>query len=119
MIQHISAVTFVVHDMARSIEFYRKLGFEMLYGGGDDTEFSTMKAGEAFVNLSLDPRYQHRSWGRVIFRVDDVDGLHRALQVRGLILESPRDAAWGERFFHLSDPDGHELSFAEMLPVRA
>jgi len=25
---------------------------------------------------------------------------------------APRDAAWGERFFHLTDPDGHELSFA-------
>ena len=24
----------------------------------------------------------------------------------------PRDAEWGERFFHLTDPDGHELSFA-------
>ena len=23
-----------------------------------------------------------------------------------------RDAEWGERFFHLTDPDGHELSFA-------
>jgi uncharacterized glyoxalase superfamily protein PhnB len=27
----------------------------------------------------------------------------------------PRDAAWGERFFHLTDPDGHELSFARLL----
>ena len=27
----------------------------------------------------------------------------------------PRDAEWGERFFHLSDPDGHELSFARPL----
>jgi uncharacterized glyoxalase superfamily protein PhnB len=25
---------------------------------------------------------------------------------------APRDAEWGERFFHLADPDGHELSFA-------
>jgi hypothetical protein len=25
---------------------------------------------------------------------------------------APRDAKWGERFFHLTDPDGHELSFA-------
>jgi hypothetical protein len=25
---------------------------------------------------------------------------------------APRDAEWGERFFHLTDPDGHELSFA-------
>ena len=30
----------------------------------------------------------------------------------------PRDAEWGERFFHLTDPDGHELSFARpLLPV--
>ena len=28
----------------------------------------------------------------------------------------PRDAAWGERYFHLHDPDGHELSFAQ--PIR-
>jgi catechol 2,3-dioxygenase-like lactoylglutathione lyase family enzyme len=43
LIQHISAVTFAVHDMARSIEFYRKLGFELLYGD-DRAEFSSMKA---------------------------------------------------------------------------
>jgi uncharacterized glyoxalase superfamily protein PhnB len=28
---------------------------------------------------------------------------------------APRDAEWGERFFHLTDPDGHELSFAWLL----
>jgi len=33
----------------------------------------------------------------------------------GLKPESPRDAAWGERFFHVTDPDGHELSFAELF----
>ena len=27
----------------------------------------------------------------------------------------PRDAEWGERYFHLTDPDGHELSFARPL----
>jgi hypothetical protein len=27
---------------------------------------------------------------------------------------APRDAEWGERFFHLTDPDGHELSFARL-----
>jgi hypothetical protein len=25
---------------------------------------------------------------------------------------APHDAEWGERFFHITDPDGHELSFA-------
>jgi uncharacterized glyoxalase superfamily protein PhnB len=28
---------------------------------------------------------------------------------------TPRDAEWGERYFHLTDPDGHELSFARPL----
>ena len=117
MIQLISAATFAVRDMARSVEFYQKLGFELLYGGESAT-VSSLKAGEAFVNLSADPSYEHRWWGRVIFRVDDVDAHHQALQAQGLILESPRDAAWGERFFHITDPDGHELSFAELLPAR-
>ena len=28
---------------------------------------------------------------------------------------APRDAPWNERYFHLTDPDGHELSFARPL----
>ncbi len=117
MIRHISAVTFAVRDMTRSIEFYRKLGFELSYGG-DRAAFSSLKAGEAFVNLVASRGYEYRWWGRAIFRVDDVDGHYRALRAQGLELESPRDAEWGERFCHITDPDGHEISFAELLPVR-
>jgi catechol-2,3-dioxygenase len=29
--------------------------------------------------------------------------------------EKPRNASWGERYFHMLDPDGHELSFARPL----
>jgi catechol 2,3-dioxygenase-like lactoylglutathione lyase family enzyme len=118
VIQHISAVTFAVRDMARSIAFYEKLGFELLYGG-DGASFSSLKAGEAFVNLVASSEYEHRWWGRAIFRVDDVDAHYRLLQEQGLEPQSPRDAPWGERFFHVTDPDGHELSFAELLCPRA
>jgi hypothetical protein len=31
---------------------------------------------------------------------------------KGFHPDSPRDASWGERYFHMLDPDGHELSFA-------
>ena len=117
MIQHISAVTFAVRQMSRSIEFYKKLGFEVVYGGGD-APFSSLKAGQVFVNLSASPGYEHKWWGRVVFRVDDVDTYHRALLAQGLTFEAPQDAAWGERFFHVTDPDRHELSFAELLPAR-
>ena len=111
-------MTFAVRDMACSIEFYRKLGFELSHGG-DRAAFSSMKAGEAFVNLAVNSAYEHKRWDRVIFRVDDADEHHRRLQAQGLEPESPRDAPWGERFFHVVDPDGHELSFAELLPTRA
>lgn len=116
MIQHISAVTLAVSDMARSVEFYQKLGFELLFGDGR-APFSSLKAGEAFVNLAASPGYEHSWWGRVILRVDDADAQHKALQAQGLMPELPRDGPWGERFFHLCDPDGHELSFAALLPA--
>src|SRR2546423_674631 len=70
--------------MARSIEFYEKLGFELLYGG-DRAKFSSLKAGEAFVNLVASSEYEHNWWGRVIFRVDDVDGQYRVLREKGCL----------------------------------
>jgi uncharacterized glyoxalase superfamily protein PhnB len=49
----------------------------------------------------------------VIFYDSDVDGLYARLIAAGCQIEAPpRDAEWGERFFHITDPDGHELSFA-------
>jgi uncharacterized glyoxalase superfamily protein PhnB len=54
----------------------------------------------------------------VIFRVDDVDALYRSLNAQAPVLESPKDGSWGERYFHLIDPDGHELSFAEPLTAQ-
>jgi hypothetical protein len=35
MIENISAITLATHDMARAVGFYRMLGFEVIYGGGD------------------------------------------------------------------------------------
>jgi hypothetical protein len=51
-------------------------------------------------------------WGRLIFHVKDVDELWAYLKAKALDAPRPRDASWGERYFHLQDPDGHELSFA-------
>jgi uncharacterized glyoxalase superfamily protein PhnB len=46
-----------------------------------------------------------------------VDALYAHVLALGLEPQAPpRDAEWGERYFHLTDPDGHELSFARPLP---
>jgi uncharacterized glyoxalase superfamily protein PhnB len=48
--------------------------------------------------------------------VSDVDALYRKLMAAGIKPSfAPRDAPWNERYFHVSDPDGHELSFARPL----
>jgi uncharacterized glyoxalase superfamily protein PhnB len=55
---------------------------------------------------------------RVIFYVDDVDAMYAHVRAQGFTPEAPpRDASWGERYFHLTDPDGNALSFAR--PLRA
>lgn len=113
MIQGISAITLATHDMARAVGFYRLLGFELLYGG-ENAAFTSFRAGSGYLNLIAQPAEKRWSWwGRVIFYEPELDALHARIVAAGLRPDTaPRDAEWGERFFHITDPDGHELSFA-------
>ncbi len=115
-IDRISAVTLVTADMRAAVSFYEAMGFSLLYGGAD-AEFTSLRVGDGFLNLQLDPAYARSTlWGRVIFWVDDVDAVHAGALDAGLKPEmEPSDAPWGERYFHVRDPDGHELSFAKPL----
>lgn len=116
MVEKISAVTLRVANMRASVMFYTDLvGLEVVYGG-EDAYFSSLrtKHGRDPI-LNLEQGKPALPWGRLIFRVTDVDLFWAYLNERGLRPEAPRDAAWGERYFHLWDPDGHELSFAHPL----
>jgi catechol 2,3-dioxygenase-like lactoylglutathione lyase family enzyme len=116
MIECISAITLATHDMRRAVPFYSALGFD-LARGDEASDFTTFRAGPGYLNLIAQPDDMCWSWwGRVIFYVEDVDGLYdRALAAGFEPSTMPRDAEWGERYFHLTDPDGHELSFARPL----
>ena len=117
-VRHISAVTLAVRDMARAVDFYgAKVGLELLYGGAT-ASFTSFRVGDGYLNLLLVlPRKDGWTWwGRVIFYVDDVDALYRRLVDGGVTPSTlPEDAPWGERYFHVDDPDGHEVSFARPL----
>jgi catechol 2,3-dioxygenase-like lactoylglutathione lyase family enzyme len=115
-VEGISAVTLVTHDMVRAVRFYRALGFT-IRSGGEQASFTSLHAGSGYLNLVARPVDHQRSWwGRVIFHVSDVDAFHALAVAAGLKPDiAPADAPWGERFFHLTDPDGHELSFARPL----
>ena len=118
MIQHISAVTLAVRAMPEAITFYTQLGFTLVYGSSH-AQFSTLQAGDALVNLTLAPNFRPTWWGRTIFRVDDVETLYHTAVAQGLTPSALLQGSWGERYFHLTDPNGHELSFAQLLPATA
>lgn len=132
-IRSINAVTLTTTDMPRSVAFYAALGFRTSYGGAN-SRFTVLDIGvEEHLNLALpemvasgsgdqglsQPTSGFAGWGRVIFHLADgpaVDALYRQATDAGLApQEIPRDAEWGERYFQLRDPDGHELSFAARL----
>lgn len=113
----LSAVTLATTDMGRSLDFYLALGFQVREGRSTP-EFCSLAAGLGHLNLQLDTSYVAPPvvWGRVILWVDDVDEVHRLAVAGGYHPSTePCDAPWDERYFHVSDPDGHELSFATPL----
>ena len=116
-IESISAVTLATHDMTRAVRFYRALGFELRYGGAGSA-FTSFVVGGGYLNLiTADPATSWSWWGRIIFYVSDVDVIYEVALDSGFTPSfMPRDAEWGERYFHITDPDGHELSFA--TPIR-
>lgn len=115
-VQSLSALTLATQNMNRSVRFYQDLGFEVRFGG-DEAPFTTLVAGTSCLNLIAQENDEPVGWwGRAIFYVSDVDRFYAQALQKGLVPDTaPRDAEWGERFFHLTDPDGHELSFAKPL----
>ncbi len=112
----INAVTLITTDMARSVSFYLDLGFKLTFGGSD-APFTTLSWGDDepvnYLNLQHTGQVPGTGWGRVIFFTPDPDATHAAATGAGHQPEfEPRDAPWNERYFHICDPDGHELSFA-------
>jgi catechol 2,3-dioxygenase-like lactoylglutathione lyase family enzyme len=114
-VESLSAITLATHDMPRAVRFYEALGFRLLYGGANEA-FTSFALGSSFLNLTSETHGPIQFWGRVIIYVSDVDAFYRKALAHGIAPQfAPRDAPWHERYFHLTDPDGHELSFARPL----
>jgi catechol 2,3-dioxygenase-like lactoylglutathione lyase family enzyme len=116
-VETISAVTLLTRDMGEAVAFYRALGLHLLYGG-DEASFTSFRVGSGYLNLQLAARDTPplAVWGRVVLWVDDVDAMYERAVTAGFHPETaPADATWGERYFHIHDPSGHELSFARPL----
>lgn len=123
--ESLNALTLATRDMDQSVLFYQKLGLKITFGGPNQP-FTTLspkgsynKRESLYINLFYSEDYEPpatKSWGRCVIHVSDVDAMYTIATQEGLRAEfPPRDAPWGERYFHLHDPMGHELSFAKRI----
>lgn len=107
----------MVRDVARSIQFYAGLGFELVFR--DDTErplYAGVRRDGAELHLQWHDAsaWQHPG-DRPTYRflVDDPDRLSAELDGGGAPLDRKpvSDTAWGTRELHVRDPDGNGLQF--------
>ena len=125
-IQAIDNIGICTTDLARSVQFYQRLGFELL---GQNDRGATLALGPAklflFPARSGDDRPVGRDLGlsgnppgidHISFLVGDVDALHHRLTAEGIDTgPTPADQDWGARAFGLTDPDGNNLYFLRWL----
>jgi catechol 2,3-dioxygenase-like lactoylglutathione lyase family enzyme len=138
-VHKISGITLRIKEMDRSCRFYSQIpGFSLVYGGSFNDIFSTYEIGESndskiYLNLELISPTNGRNnqddhtttsrkhFGRIIFHTDNVDKLYdyfknnESISAEVIFENAPTDAPWGERYFHIREPDGYQLSFATAL----
>jgi hypothetical protein len=122
--------------MEKSCNFYSQIpGFRLVYGGSSKDIFTTFEIGEEVprtcLNLELvtttisNSKHCRKHFGRIIFHTEDVDKLYSYMKSNHNISNivsfenEPSDALWGERYFHIREPDGYQLSFAMPIKSRA
>ena len=109
-----AAPVFVVEDVKRSVEHYRKaLGFRVEFTHGDPASYAGIERDNVTVHLQTARDSKRKAGQSAIYVfVADVDALHRELKSRGArIVNGPRDYPYGMRDFDVQDLDGNSLCF--------
>jgi catechol 2,3-dioxygenase-like lactoylglutathione lyase family enzyme len=108
----IHAIMLGVREMAPALAFYRDtLGLKVKM---QETQIALLEAGP--ITLGLSPGHirmapQVTGATEVVFLVDNVRGVRKALAARGItFLSEPRQATPTDWVAHFKDPDGHLLS---------
>ena len=108
----VSVVMLGVHDVTRSLAFYRdKLGLKVQR---EIPGFAFVNAGTVTLCLSepaAKVRGQVAGAGEVVFSVEDVSAAYQALRGKGVkFTHEPRSITPTTRVANFDDPDGNHLS---------
>jgi catechol 2,3-dioxygenase-like lactoylglutathione lyase family enzyme len=115
-----------VKDMARSLEFYRKLGWEIPTGLEDQAHVEiTLENGLRFawdtlaLMVSLEPDFKispHSIGAFLCSSPQEVDAKYQELLEAGVEGHRPPwDAFWGQRYAIIKDPDGNTVDLFAAL----
>jgi len=115
----------VVTDIRRSVDFYQRLGFELLRDGGDFAELTWEDHSLYLAELSAfrdapgavlpaPPPFPHANVRVMVPNVDECWALVNGIGARVIIPLA--DRYYGLRDFTIVDPDGFGVRFASMLP---
>lgn len=121
----ISGYVCYVQDLAKTAEFYEKLGFRpgkqqlgrmTCYVNWFSVDFVESSA-EDKAGFEKEAKLENKGTGMFInISVDDVDEFHMGIIAKGFEPSSePRDWPWGRREFVLRDPDGYKLVFFQKI----
>ncbi|MFF4269613.1 VOC family protein [Streptomyces sp. NPDC001536] len=130
MTPRFDAIGLIVSDMAASVAFYRRLGFEFPEGAEQEGHVEAQLPGGLRMLLDTEEvvRSFHAGWrpptggGRtgLALRCDspaEVDAVYEELVGAGHHGElKPWDAVWGQRYASLLDPDGNGVDLFAPLP---
>jgi hypothetical protein len=124
----ISAITLKIKNMRKEWQFYSKIPGLILRYGGPDSSFTSFEMtaefhnSKSYINLELTNRLKFdTNFGRIIIYSKNVDKLYEYFKQHEDICRlvkfknKPVDGAWGERYFHILDPEEYELSFAQLI----
>jgi catechol 2,3-dioxygenase-like lactoylglutathione lyase family enzyme len=103
-------ITLSVGDVARSAEFYARLGLTQIVAAYPDYARFQAADGEATLSLQRADRPSVEKSASIHFEVDDVDGAVEELQRAGFTFAvAPVDQPYLWREAILLDPDGHRI----------
>jgi catechol 2,3-dioxygenase-like lactoylglutathione lyase family enzyme len=114
----LTGLTLHVEDVERSRDFYKRIpGAALVHHRRG--EFALFSVGGGRLGL-LSARFLAK--GAQSFHIEisstlsGVDELHAALRDAGIEPDGPpANRSWGERTFHVSDPDGNRIEFDSQL----
>ena len=115
------AVEIFVRDLAVSLAFYRRVGFELLRAEERFAELRWPDGGSILMLEQLDglPEAPAFPVANIPVMVPDVDAYRAlAMEMGARIVTELKDRYYGLRDFTMDGPDGIALRFATLLPVQ-